>query len=112
DFPGETAGILADPEEWNASQQYTIPFGQGLSVNAVQAASVYSTIANGGVRVEPSLVRGTTGPDGRYQPAPEPERHRVVSEETAAQLTRMLETVVASPEGTGHVAQIPGYRVA
>jgi cell division protein FtsI (penicillin-binding protein 3) len=111
-FPGETSGILADPEDWNASQQYTIPFGQGLSINAVQAASVYSTIANGGTRVEPSLVRGTTGPDGDYQPAPEPGRNRVVSEATATELTRMLETAVTSPEGTANVAQIPGYRVA
>jgi cell division protein FtsI (penicillin-binding protein 3) len=111
-FPGETPGILAPPEEWNASQQYTIPFGQGLSVNAVQAASVYSTIANGGVRVEPSLVRGTTGPDGEFRPAPEPERERVVSERTATQLTRMLETVVTDPQGTGGAAAIPGYRVA
>ncbi len=50
-FPGETRGILAPPEKWSTSQQYTIPFGQGVSINAVQAASVYSTIANGGVRV-------------------------------------------------------------
>ncbi|MGK5532916.1 peptidoglycan D,D-transpeptidase FtsI family protein, partial [Streptomyces sp. URMC 129] len=111
-FPGETPGILAAPEDWDASQQYTIPFGQGLSVNAVQAASVYSTIANGGERITPTLVRGTTGPDGQYEPAPEPERTRVVSEDTAHQLTQMLETVVASPEGTGSAAQIPGYRVA
>jgi len=111
-FPGETPGILAEPGDWNASQQYTIPFGQGLSINAVQAASVYSTIANGGVRVEPSLVRGTTGPDGRWTPAPKPERTRVVSEETARTLSAMLESVVADTEGTGTVARIPGYRVA
>ncbi|HEX5567814.1 MAG TPA: penicillin-binding protein 2 [Streptomyces sp.] len=111
-FPGETSGILADPEDWNASQQYTIPFGQGLSLNAVQAASVYSTIAAGGVRVEPSLVRGTTGPDGRFTPAPEPRRTRVVSEKTAGTLAAMLESVVADAEGTGAVARIPGYRVA
>jgi cell division protein FtsI (penicillin-binding protein 3) len=111
-FPGETQGILADPADWNASQQHTIPFGQGLSVNAVQAASVYSTIANGGERIEPALMRGTTGPDGRYQPAADPDRTRVVSRHTATQLTRMLETVVTDPEGTGSAAQIPGYRVA
>ncbi|GAA2412415.1 cell division protein FtsI [Streptomyces glaucosporus] len=111
-FPGETPGILADPEDWNASQQYTIPFGQGLSINAVQAASVYSTIANGGVRVEPSLVRATTGPDGSRTPAPRPERTRVVSEKTARTLSAMLESVVADTEGTGTTARIPGYRVA
>ncbi len=111
-LPGETPGILAAPEDWNSSQQYTIPFGQGLSVNAVQAASVYSTIANGGERITPSLVRGTTGPDGQYEPAPAPERERVVSEETAEDVTRMLETVVVDEQGTGSAARIPGYRVA
>ncbi|MFJ5830281.1 peptidoglycan D,D-transpeptidase FtsI family protein [Streptomyces sp. NPDC093089] len=112
DYPGETAGILAKPEDWSTSQQYTIPFGQGLSVNAMQAASVYSTIANKGVRVEPSLVRGTKGPDGRFTPAPAPEETRVVSEKTADTLAKMLESVVDDREGTGTKAAIPGYRVA
>ncbi|MFF8446287.1 peptidoglycan D,D-transpeptidase FtsI family protein [Streptomyces leeuwenhoekii] len=111
-FPGETKGILAPPGQWSTSQQYTIPFGQGVSVNAMQAASVYSTIANGGVRVAPTLVRGTKGPDGRFTPAPEPEKTRVVSEKTAKTLSRMLESVVDDEEGTGTKARIPGYRVA
>ena len=112
DFPGETPGILAEPDDWSASQQYTIPFGQGLALNAVQAASIYSTIANGGVRIEPTLVRGTVGPDGTYTPAPEPKRTRVVSERTARTLAAMLESVVRDEEGTGTMAKIPGYRVA
>ncbi|KQX13185.1 cell division protein [Streptomyces sp. Root431] len=112
DFPGETPGILAKPEDWSTSQQYTIPFGQGLSVSAMQAASVYSTIANGGVRVEPTLVRGTKGPDGRFSPAPAPQESRVVSEKTADTLAKMLESVVDDREGTGNRAAIPGYRVA
>ncbi|WP_228031523.1 peptidoglycan D,D-transpeptidase FtsI family protein, partial [Streptomyces phyllanthi] len=112
DFPGETKGILAPPDQWSTSQQYTIPFGQGMSINAMQAASVYSTIANGGVRVEPTLVRGTEGPDGRFTPAPNPKKTRVVSEKTAKTLARMLESVVDDEEGTGTKARIPGYRVA
>jgi len=111
-FPGETRGILAKPEAWNGSQQYTIPFGQGLSVNALQATSVFSTIANGGVRVAPSLLAGTTGPDGRYAAAPAGAQTRVVTEQTAKTLTEMLESVVTDEQGTGGKAQIPGYRVA
>ncbi|MFG2677918.1 cell division protein FtsI [Streptomyces sp. NPDC048392] len=111
-FPGETKGILAPPDQWSTSQQYTIPFGQGVSVNALQAASVYSTVANGGVRVEPTLVRGTKGDDGRFTPAPEPKKTRVTSAETAKTLARMLESVVDDEEGTGNKARIPGYRVA
>ncbi|MFE3069707.1 peptidoglycan D,D-transpeptidase FtsI family protein [Streptomyces sp. NPDC059247] len=112
DYPGETPGILAEPQDWSTSQQYTIPFGQGLSLNAMQAASVYSTIANGGVRVEPTLVRGSKGPDGRFAPGPKPEESRVVSEKTARTLATMLESVVGNEEGTGTKAAIPGYRVA
>ncbi|MFG2792377.1 peptidoglycan D,D-transpeptidase FtsI family protein [Streptomyces sp. NPDC048419] len=110
--PGETKGILAPPGKWSTSQQYTIPFGQGVSVNAMQAASVYSTIANGGVRVEPSLVRGTKGPDGRFTPAAKPKKTRVVSARTAKTLAQMLESVVDDEQGTGAKARIPGYRVA
>ncbi|MCT4355238.1 penicillin-binding protein 2 [Streptomyces sp. Je 1-79] len=111
-YPGETPGILAKPANWSTSQQYTIPFGQGLSVNAMQATSVFSTIANGGVRIEPTLVRGTKGPDGRFTPAPAPKQTRVVSDKTAKTLAQMLESVVGDEEGTGTKARIPGYRVA
>ncbi|MGW0880858.1 peptidoglycan D,D-transpeptidase FtsI family protein [Streptomyces sp. NPDC002671] len=111
-FPGETPGILAPAGKWSTSQQYTIPFGQGFSINAMQAASVYSTIANGGVRVEPTLVRGTRGADGRFVPVPKPKETRVVSEKTAKSLAQMLESVVDNEQGTGIKARIPGYRVA
>jgi cell division protein FtsI (penicillin-binding protein 3) len=111
-FPGETPGILAAPGKWSTSQQYTIPFGQGVSINAMQAASVYSTIANGGVRVEPTLIRGTRGPDGTFAPASKPKKRRVISEKTAKSLARMLESVVDDEEGTGTKARISGYRVA
>ncbi|MFD6028363.1 peptidoglycan D,D-transpeptidase FtsI family protein [Streptomyces griseoluteus] len=111
-FPGETPGILAPAAKWSTSQQYTIPFGQGFSINAMQAASVYSTIANGGVRVAPTLVRGTKGADGRFAPAPKPKKTRVVSEKTAKTVARMLESVVDDEQGTGVKARIPGYRVA
>ncbi|MEO3978873.1 penicillin-binding protein 2 [Streptomyces sp. CAU 1734] len=111
-YPGETPGILAPPRKWSTSQQYTIPFGQGVSINAMQAASVYQTIANGGVRIEPTLVRGTRGPDGKFAPAPAPRKSRVVSERTAKTLATMLESVVGNQEGTGGKARIDGYRVA
>ncbi|MER6461572.1 penicillin-binding protein 2 [Streptomyces sp. NPDC048409] len=111
-FPGETRGILAAPAKWSTSQQYTVPFGQGFSINAMQAASVYSTIANGGVRVDPTLVRGSKGADGRFTPAAQPKKNRVVSEKTARTLAEMLESVVDDEQGTGVKAAIPGYNVA
>lgn len=46
-YPGESAGLLASASTWNGTQRSTVMFGQGLSVTAIQAASVYQTIANG-----------------------------------------------------------------
>jgi len=110
-FPGEAKGFLPLPKSWYGTTFATIAFGQGISVNAVQAASVYATIANDGIRVEPSLVASTTDPDGTVHPVPAPDERRVVSTRTATTLRTMMESVV-SDEGTASVARIPGYRVA
>ncbi|RSN51161.1 MULTISPECIES: peptidoglycan D,D-transpeptidase FtsI family protein [Actinomadura] len=110
-LPGETAGSLRPPDRWSGTDRHTIAFGQGLSVNAVQMASVYATIANGGVRVEPSLIAGTVDEDDEFDPADGPETRRVVSARTARQISDMLEGVTTE-EGTAPKAQIEGYRVA
>ena len=110
-LPGESRGILADTKDWSGTSIATIPIGQGVSANAVQVASVYAIVANDGVRVTPSIVKGTVDAQGRLVPAPAPESHRVISSQVAAQLRTMLEGVV-SAEGTAPLAAIPGYRTA
>ncbi|MER6816489.1 penicillin-binding transpeptidase domain-containing protein [Spirillospora sp. NPDC000708] len=110
-LPGETAGLLNPPSKWSGTDRYPIAFGQTVSVNAVQMASVYATIANGGVRVAPNLIAGTVGANDKFTPAPAPEQKRVISEGTARQISDMLEGVI-TPEGTAPKAQIKGYRVA
>ncbi|MEU5989303.1 penicillin-binding protein 2 [Spirillospora sp. NPDC047418] len=110
-LPGETPGLLTPPNKWSGTDRYPIAFGQTVSVNAVQMASVYATIANGGVRVAPSLVAGTVGEDDRFTAAPAPPRKQVISERTARQISDMLEGVTTD-EGTAPKAQIKGYRVA
>ena len=62
-FPGEADGILMPRDEWWSTSMGTIPIGQGIAVTPLQMLSVYATLANGGLRVEPRLVRGTA--DGR-----------------------------------------------
>lgn len=111
DFPGESRGILAPVDRWSGSQRYTVLFGQGLSVNAIQAAGVYQTLANGGVRMPPRLVDGVERADGTVDQAAPATGTRVVSAATAVSVVQMLEGVV-SDEGTAPEAKIPGYRVA
>ncbi|ROS77207.1 penicillin-binding protein 2 [Cellulomonas sp. PhB143] len=111
-MPGESAGLLRPVDSWDGRMQYTVMFGQGVSVNAMQATSVFATIANGGVRMTPTLLAGTTAPDGTYTPAQPGKGERVVSEKTAGTVLRMMEGVVEGDDGTGGTAAIPGYLVA
>ncbi len=110
-YPGESAGLLPPSKTWSGTKQATVAFGQGISVTAVQAASVFQTIANGGVRVAPRLVDSVSHADGSRDVMPASTRTRVVSERTASDLGKMLEGVVG-PDGTAEEAQIPGYRIA
>jgi cell division protein FtsI (penicillin-binding protein 3) len=107
----ESNGILAPWQEWSGSQRYTVMFGQGLSVTAVQAADVFATLAADGVRKQPRLITGVTCTDGVFRPtAPRPAT-RAVSAGVAQQMRLMMEQVVGD-EGTAVKAAIPGYRVA
>ncbi|CAB5003330.1 unannotated protein [freshwater metagenome] len=110
-LPGESAGLLPSVATWSNTSAPTIAFGQGYSVTALQATSVMATIANGGVRVTPTVVAGTFDPSGHYSPAKSQLTTRVVSEDSAASVRTMLESVV-SEHGTAPTAAIPGYRVA
>jgi cell division protein FtsI (penicillin-binding protein 3) len=110
-LPGESSGILPPASQWSGTQRYTIPFGQGVSVTALQVASVYATVANNGVRVPPRIVKGTVDANGHFTATPAPPTHRVISPGVALQLRTMLEAVTTN-EGTAPAARIPGYRVA
>lgn len=111
ELPGEASGYVPPISQWTDSTFPTLSFGQGFSASALQITSVFQTIANGGVRIQPSLVTGTIDPDGRQRPAPEPEATEVVSPETADAVLHMMEGVV-SDDGTAKDAQVAGYRVA
>jgi cell division protein FtsI (penicillin-binding protein 3) len=112
-LPGESAGLLPDESALHNDPRtpYTVLFGQGLAVNAMQATQVFSTVANDGVRMTPTLYAGSRAPGGELVAAPREEGKRVISAATADTLLRMMEAVTGE-EGTGTTAQVPGYRVA
>ena len=110
-LPGESAGLMPKVENWSGTTAPTVAFGQGYSVTAMQATSVFATIANHGVRVSPTVIAGTQDASGHFTPAANRTTTRVVSEDTARELRLMMESVV-SPTGTAPSAAIPGYRVA
>jgi cell division protein FtsI (penicillin-binding protein 3) len=111
-FPGEGGGLLMSTENWWATSLPTIAIGQGVAVTLVQLANSYATLANDGVAVQPRIVRGTVGEDGRLTPAAAPSTREVISPETAGQVREMLEAAVIGEHGTGARAAVPGYSVA
>lgn len=112
DFPGTTAGMLWPTSKWQGSTRYTVLYGQGLSTNLLQQASVFQTIANKGVRSPLSLIAGTSS-DGQTWTAPADNRTdtRVVSEQVSAEVTQMMAGVVDDKAGTAPGAKIAGYNV-
>jgi len=110
-YPAESAGLLRPAAIQTGSERYTTMFGQGMSVTAVQAAGVFQTIANGGVRVPPSLIEGTVAEDGTFAASTAPQGVRAVSQQTSTEVSQMLEEVVG-PGGTARHVAIPGYRIA
>jgi len=109
-FPGESGGLIPDPADWSGTSIGSIPIGQGVAVTALQMLGAYNAIANGGTYVAPSLVKATVDAAGKTHPVKTAATHRVVSEATAAEVTKMLTGVVR--DGTGTAAKIEGYTVA
>ena len=104
EFPRESPGLL--PSYWSGSTIGTVPIGQGVSVTAIQLASAYAAIANGGEWIQPHLVDHVAG-----QVPVKPKRRRILSPGVDTQLRTMLRGVV-SDQGTAELAAIPGYAVA
>jgi cell division protein FtsI (penicillin-binding protein 3) len=111
ELPGESSGYLPPMDQWSGSSFANLPFGQGESMTVLQLASIYQTIANGGVRIPPRIVASVTSSDGSVDVTKQPAGIRVIKPSTAQTLITMLKSVVL-PGGTGVNAAINGYEVA
>jgi cell division protein FtsI (penicillin-binding protein 3) len=112
-LPGESQGLLPPVSQWAADERYTLSYGQGIAVNAVQMASVYATIANGGVRVQPTLIAGTYDAAGRYAAARPSPSKRVIQAKTARELIQILQQVPGVDNAANQRwGDIAGYAIA
>jgi cell division protein FtsI (penicillin-binding protein 3) len=112
DLPGEAMGSLRPVSRWYGTDIATISFGQGVSITALQLVSATSAVANGGLLMKPYLVERVTDSNGQELQRMVPQTvRRVISAETAATITRMMEGVTQKG-GTGTNAAIEGFRVA
>jgi cell division protein FtsI/penicillin-binding protein 2 len=109
DFPGETTGIVWDPQKLDHSALASVSMGYQIGVTPLQMVAAVSSIANGGELFQPRVVRALIR-DGKRSDVKPIVLGRAISKDTSATLTGIMEQIVE--RGTGTYAQIDGYKVA
>lgn len=110
-LPGEAAGLLRRPEQWSGQSSHSLSFGYELAVTPLQMAMAFGALANGGLLMEPRLIKEVREPGGRPVRFGRPRVvRRVVAPWVAETLTRVLVDVVEN--GTGTRARMSSFLVA
>jgi len=111
DLPGEEPGILQPVYKWNEFEVATASFGQGIAGTAIQIADAVCAVANGGKLLKPIIWKKILDSSGKVIKTSETKVvRRVLSEENAFKMRRVLESVVKN--GSGRTAGVDGVRVA
>ena len=112
ELPNEESGILRDYHKWDKATWSRAPIGQGVSVTALQLASAYQAIANGGIRKKPYIVDKILDADGNDLLFRKEDFGERIISEAAAYSTREMMLGVAAVGGTARRAKLKGYSVA
>ena len=111
DFPNENAGIVGNTATLNTGALASVAMGYQVAVTPLQIVAAVSSVANGGQYVEPRVIHAVYRDNRRFVIQPTLKR-RIISPETAAAMTQIMEGVVSAEHGTAHAAQIPGFTIA
>jgi penicillin-binding protein 2 len=121
DLPSEVQGLVPSPEwkqqyrheKWYAGETVSVAIGQGsVSLTPVSMAVYAATLANGGTRVTPHLLKAVDD-GGGWKPIPPPEPKSTSSlDPDKLQAIRDGLFLVVNGAGTGHNAQLKGYDVS
>lgn len=112
-LPGESNGLLKEPEQWSLRSKPTISIGQEVGVSAHQMVTAATVFANGGVLLKPHLIKRIETPEGELikEYGREPVRE-VISPETADTMLNMMQGIVDSPVGTTRRARIDDFPIS
>ncbi|NLP37502.1 MAG: PASTA domain-containing protein [Firmicutes bacterium] len=109
DIIGEGTGILFSPQQYGPVEAATTSFGQGVSVTPIQQAVAVAAMVNGGYLMKPYVVKEMRDHAGNVRKNEPQVLRRVISEETAQEVKRIMELVVT--DGSGKTAYMEGYRM-
>ena len=110
DLAGEESGLVKNLRDWRQIDLANAGFGQGIGVTALQMASAYAAVVNGGVLMKPQVVEKIVGRDGRVVSFQAEPIRRVISQETADKVVELLRK--ADVGGESAALRNLNYRVA
>ncbi len=121
DLPNEVTGLVPSrawkatqrEKKWYAGETISVSIGQGqVSVTPISLAVYTATLANGGTRVTPHVLKAMhDGKEWKPVPAPPPQSQVEVTSEKLQAVRDGMWVVVNGPGGTGARARIPGKDV-
>jgi cell division protein FtsI/penicillin-binding protein 2 len=107
---GEGQGFVSDNLNLPAHTVATMTFGQSISVTPIQMITAFSSIANNGIMVKPTLISELIDPNtGKSEKTKPVTVGRVMSEENAQKEKAMLRSVIL--KGHGKKAGVAGYKI-
>ena len=115
DLPGEVRGFFPKSDSVNNDVLRFLGHGYGGAVTAIQLATAYSAIANGGSLIKPYIVKKITDKDNIVIEEIKKEKRlvrKVISQNTATDLKNLLIGVVEEEKGTGKNARINNLKIA
>ncbi len=112
DLLAEDAGTVRGLERWDAYTTTSIPMGYEVAVTPLQLTRAFCALANGGLLVQPYVVRAVLAADGRVVRdfSDPPPQGRALPEYVAVAMKDKILCAVVN-EGTGHRARLEGYQV-
>ena len=111
ELPGEAGGILRKPDAWDGQSPASLAIGYEIAVTPIQMAMAYGALANGGLLMEPLLVKEVRTADGEVLQRNRPRKvRRVITRDVARRVSDVL--VQAVEEGTGTAARLEALTVA
>lgn len=110
-FAGEPAAQMPPAGRWRPIRLTNVAFGQGIAVTPLQLANAYCALANGGILLEPKIIKSFDDPSEGTEELTKPKViGRALPEQAADDIMEVLTDVVES--GTGRSAALADYTAA
>ncbi len=99
-FDIEEVGVPI-PFRWGKCKLATTSYGHGITTTILQLANAYSIIANGGYKINPTLIKKKS----------KIKNKKILNNDVSKKINPILRKIVSTKDGTATQANVDGYEV-